>query len=557
MKFSLLPFLIAPVLLVAACGGPSADTQHDILGVDSAHLDARVRPSIYVPVKLTTDMNALSATDRLLLPLFIGVANIMDSIFWQEAWGRPDSIPVKHPDPDTKDFFIMNYGPWDRLAGDRFFIDGVGEKPKGARFYPQDMTAEEFDAWGNDAKKSQYTMVRRDEDGKLTAIPYHVFFKGAVERAAHLLDSAAAIATDPGQKKYLSARAEALRTDKYDKSDIAWLDMRHNKLDLIAGPIETYEDQLYGFKAAHEAYVVVKDSAWTARLERFAKLLPGLQRGLPVPDAYKREKPGSDSQLGAYDVVFYAGDANAGGKTIAVNLPNDEAIQLKKGTRRLQLKNAMKAKFDKIVVPIAGMLIAEDQRKHITFDAFFQNVMFHEVAHGLGIKNLISGSGTVRDALGNEAGALEEGKADILGLYMVEQLRDKREISDGEVMDNYVTFMASVFRSVRFGASDAHGRANMLRLNYFMNEGALQRDEATGTYRVDAEKMHKAISDLSALILKLQGDGDLEGVKALMEKDGSIKPEMQKDLDRLKAAKIPVDVVFQQGLEVLGLGAAR
>ncbi|MEO5584149.1 MAG: Zn-dependent hydrolase [Flavobacteriales bacterium] len=557
MKFSLLPFLIAPVLLVTACGGPSADMQHDILGVDSAHLDARVRPSIYVPVKLTTDMNALSETDRQLLPLFIGVANIMDSIFWQEAWGRPDSIPVKHPDPDTKDFFIMNYGPWDRLAGDRPFIDGVGEKPKGARFYPQDMTAEEFDAWGNDAKKSQYTMVRRDEDGKLTAIPYHVFFKGAVERAAHLLDSAAAIATDPGQKKYLSARAEALRTDKYDKSDIAWLDMRHNKLDLIAGPIETYEDQLYGFKAAHAAYVVVKDSAWTARLERFAKLLPGLQRGLPVPDAYKREKPGSDSQLGAYDVVFYAGDANAGGKTIAVNLPNDEAIQLKKGTRRLQLKNAMKAKFDKIVVPIAGMLIAEDQRKHITFDAFFQNVMFHEVAHGLGIKNLISGSGTVRDALGNEAGALEEGKADILGLYMVEQLRDKGEISDGEVMDNYVTFMASVFRSVRFGASDAHGRANMLRLNFFMNEGALQRDEATGTYRVDAEKMHKAISDLSALILKLQGDGDLEGVKALMEKDGSIKPEMQKDLDRLKAAKIPVDVVFQQGLEVLGLGAAR
>ena len=557
MKFSLLPFLVAPVLLVTACGGPPADTQHDILGVDSAHLDARVRPSIYVPVKLTTDLNGLSTTDRQLLPLFIGVANIMDSIFWQEAWGRPDSIPVKHPDPDTKDFFTMNYGPWDRLAGDRPFIDGVGEKPRGARFYPQDMTAEEFDAWGNDAKKSQYTMVRRDEDGKLTAIPFHVFFKGAVERAAHLLDSAAAIATDPGQKKYLSARAEALRTDKYDKSDIAWLDMRHNKLDLIAGPIETYEDQLYGFKAAHEAYVVVKDSAWTARLERFAKLLPGLQRGLPVPDAYKREKPGSDSQLGAYDVVFYAGDANAGGKTIAVNLPNDEAIQLKKGTRRLQLKNAMKAKFDKIVVPIAGMLIAEDQRKHITFDAFFQNVMFHEVAHGLGIKNLISGSGTVRDALGNEAGALEEGKADILGLYMVEQLRDKGEISDGEVMDNYVTFMASVFRSVRFGASDAHGRANMLRLNYFMNEGALQRDEATGTYRVDAEKMHKAISDLSALILKLQGDGDLEGVKALMEKDGSIKPEMQKDLDRLKAAKIPVDVVFQQGLEVLGLGAAR
>lgn len=556
MKFSPTTLLLAPLFLLAACDAP-AKKEHDRLDVDSARMDARVRPSIYVPVKLTTDMSALSASDRQLLPLFIGVAHIMDSLFWQEAWGRPDSIPMKHPDPDTKEFFAMNYGPWDRLAGDRPFIDGVGEKPKGARFYPKDMTAEEFDAWGDDAKKSHYTMVRRDGEGKLKAIPYHEFFKGAVTRAARLLDSAAAIATDPGQRKYLSARAEALRTDTYDGSDIAWLDMRRNTVDLIAGPVETYEDRLYGTKAAHEAYVVVKDSAWTARLERFAKLLPGLQRGLPVPEAYKREKPGSGSQLGAYDVIFYAGDANAGGKTIAVNLPNDEAIQLKKGTRRLQLKNAMKAKFDQIVVPIANILMAEDQRKHITFDAFFQNVMFHEVAHGLGIKNLVNGGGTVREALRDEAGALEEGKADILGLYMVEQLRDKGEIADGEVMDNYVTFMASMFRSVRFGASDAHGRANMLRLNYFMNAGALQRDEATGTYRVDLDKMHAAIAELSALILKLQGDGDLEGVRTLMEKEGSIKPQLQKDLDRLKTAKIPVDVVFEQGLEVLSPGAAR
>ncbi|HQV37866.1 MAG: Zn-dependent hydrolase [Flavobacteriales bacterium] len=557
MKHSPTAFLLALTLLISACGSPTEEAQHDTLGVDSARMDARVRPSIYVPVKLNTDLSVLNATDRQLLPLFISVADIMDSLFWQEAWGRPDSIPMKHPDIDAKAFFTMNYGPWDRLAGDRPFIDGVGEKPKGARFYPKDMTAEEFDAWGDSAKQSQYTVVRRDGQGKLVAIPYHEFFEGAAGRAAHLLDSAAAIAKDAGQKKYLSARAEALRTDNYDPSDIAWLDMRHNTIDLIAGPIETYEDQLYGYKAAHEAYVLVKDSAWTARLDRFAKLLPGLQRGLPVPDAYKREKPGSDAQLGAYDVVFYAGDANAGGKTIAVNLPNDEAIQLKKGTRRLQLKNAMKAKFDQIVVPIADMLMAEDQRKHITFDAFFQNVMFHEVAHGLGIKNTVNGKGSVRDALLDEAGALEEGKADILGLYMVEQLRGKGEITDGEVMDNYVTFMASVFRSVRFGASDAHGRANMLRFNYFMNAGALQRDEAMGTYRVDAEKMHKAIADLSDLILKLQGDGDLKGVRTLMEKEGSIKPRLQNDLDRLKAAHIPVDVVFEQGLDVLGLGPAR
>ncbi|MBS1570137.1 MAG: Zn-dependent hydrolase [Bacteroidetes bacterium] len=549
------PFAL--LMLFAACGQPGAAPQQDALEVDSATVDARVRPNIYVPVRLTTDLSALDSTDRQLLPLLIQAASIMDTLFWHEAWGAPDSLPMAHADPDVARFFHMNYGPWDRLAGDAPFIDGVGAKPKGARFYPADMTAEEFDAWGDSAKSSLYTMVRRDAAGKLKAVPYHLYFKANIGRAAALLEQAAGIAKDKGLKAYLAARAKALRTDDYKASDLAWLNMRDNAVGLIIGPIETYEDQLYGFKAAHEAYVVVKDKAWTARLERFAKLLPELQRGLPVAEAYKREKPGSDSQLGAYDAVYYAGDANAGGKTIAVNLPNDEGIQLAKGTRRLQLKNVMKAKFDQIMVPIADQLMAEDQRKHITFDAFFQNVMFHEVAHGLGIKNTINGRGKVRDALLEEAGALEEGKADILGLYMVEQLRDRGEITDGEVMDNYVTFMASVFRSVRFGASDAHGRANMLRFNYFQDAGAIVRDAATGTYRVDAPKMHKAIADLAGLILKLQGDGDLEGVRALMAKQGSVKPELQKDLDRLKAAKIPVDVVFEQGTQVLGLNAAR
>jgi hypothetical protein len=541
------------LLLLAACSSPSSDRQQDTLEVDSATADPRVRPGIYAPVRLTTDLSKLDSTDRAMLNLFMQAAGIMDSLFWQEAWGVPDSLPVKDAGPELRRFFHMNYGPWDRMAGNAPFIDGVGMKPKGARFYPADMTAEEFDAWGDSAKSSQYTMVRRDSSGKLAAIPYHVFFKAQVERAADLLEQAASMAKDKGLAKYLKLRAQALRTDEYRASDIAWMDMRSNAIGLIIGPIETYEDQLYGHKAAHEAYVLVKDMEWTARLERFAKYLPELQRGLPVPEAYRKEKPGSDAQLGAYDAVFYAGDANAGGKTIAVNLPNDESIQLQKGTRRLQLKNVMQAKFDQIMVPIANQLMAEDQRKHITFDAFFQNVMFHEVAHGLGIKNTINGRGKVRDALLEEAGALEEGKADILGLYMVEQLRAKGEITDGDVMDNYVTFVASVFRSVRFGAGDAHGRANMLRFNFFMQAGAITRDAATGTYRVDQEKMHKAIADLSALILKLQGDGDLDGVKAWMAKEGMIKPELQKDLDRLKTAKIPVDVVFEQGAEVLGL----
>lgn len=555
MRIATISLGLLPWLLLSACGSPDQPPP-DSLEVDKAVMDQRVRPQVYVPVKLTTDLSLLSDSDRRMIPLLIRAAQVMDTLFWLESWGAPDSIPLKHPAPELREFFRMNYGPWDRLAGDQPFVNGIGEKPKGARFYPPDMTPEEFDAWADSTKKSHYTIVRRNGQGMLEAVPYHRYFGARVERAAALLDQAGAMAADAGLANYLAARAAALRTDNYRASDLAWMDMRTNVLDLIIGPIETYEDRLFGYKASHEAYVVVKDKQWTQRLERFAKLLPALQRGLPVPPAYKKEMPGSDGQLGAYDVLYYAGACNAGGKTIAVNLPNDEAVQLKKGTRRLQLKNVMRAKFDKILVPISDALVADGQRSHITFDAFFQNVMFHEVAHGLGIKNTINGLGTVRDALLDQAAAIEEGKADILGLYMVDQLRRQGEIKEGDLMDNYVTFMAGIFRSVRFGASSAHGKANMVRFNFFQQAGAFQRDAVSGTYRVDADRMGKAVRDLSARILKLQGDGDLEGVQALMRDMGAIRPELQGDLDRLKKADIPVDVVFEQGLDVLGLPAA-
>jgi hypothetical protein len=278
-------------------------------------------------------------------------------------------------------------------------------------------------------------------------------------------------------------------------------------------------------------------------------MLPELQRGLPVSEEYKRESPGTDSDLNAYDAIYYAGDCNAGSKTIAINLPNDEVVQMKRGARRLQLKNAMRAKFEKILVPIAGELIAEDQRGHITFDAFFANTMFHEVAHGLGIKNTITGKGTVREALKEQSSALEEGKADILGLYMVTKLFEQGELTDGVVEDNYTTFLTGIFRSIRFGASSAHGVANLLRFNFFKRAGAFSRDEASGAYRVNAEKMKQAISDLSAKILKLQGDGDYGGVEAFVEEMGSMDPVLESDLARLASAGIPVDVVFEQGLD--------
>ncbi|MFB3132053.1 MAG: Zn-dependent hydrolase, partial [Rhodothermales bacterium] len=429
-----------------------------------------------------------------------------------------------------------------------------GDKPSGANLYPADMTEEELDtaAADNHALKDLYTMVRRDDAGNLTATPYHEFFSEQMQVAAAKLRQAALLADEGGLRRYLELRAEALLSGDYQPSDLAWMDMKDNTIDVVIGPIETYEDQLVGAKAAAETYVLIKDQAWSQRLARYAELLPRLQEGLPVPDDYKQETPGSNSDLGVYDAIYYAGDGNAGSKTIAINLPNDEQVQLQKGTRRLQLKNAMRAKFDKILLPIAGVLIAEDQRPHVTFDAFFGNTMFHEVAHGLGIKNTLTGQGTVREALRNHASSLEEGKADVLGLYMVISLSEQGEW-DGVMMEHYVTFFTSIFRSIRFGLSSAHGRANLIRFNYFKDKGAFTREAATGVYRIDIEQMKQAANDLSEEILRLQGDGDYDAVDAFVGQYLVMGDQLQADLDRLAELGIPRDIVFEQGLSVLGL----
>ena len=511
------------------------------------------RPDIYAPFTLTADLSGLSANERRMLGLFIDASVIMDDLFWRQAYGDRDALLASLAgDARLQSFAKINYGPWDRLADHAPFVPGVGAKPLGAQFYPSDMSKDEFEKAKLPDARSEYTVLRRDAKGALRVVPYHVEYADGVKRAAALLEEAAALAEDSGLKTYLQARAAALRSDDYRASDRAWLDMKNNRIDVVIGPIETYEDRLFGYKAAYEAYVLVKDMEWSRRLARYAAMLPELQRGLPVPEAYRAEKPGTDSDLNAYDVLYYAGDCNAGSKTIAINLPNDERVQLEKGTRRLQLKNAMRAKFDKIMLPIADELIAPDQRKHVTFDAFFGDTMFHEVAHGLGIKNTIDGKGTVRDALKELGSGLEEGKADILGLYMITRLHEKGEVT-GSLEDYYVTFLTGIFRSVRFGAGSAHGQANMLRFNFFADRGAFTRDAASGRYRVDMARMRQAMDELSALILKLQGDGDHAGVAKLTGDLGSIRPQLASDLARLAERNIPVDVTFTQGKEVLGL----
>jgi hypothetical protein len=539
-------------LVLVSCRAEPLKTADASGRISESSIEAKLAQ--YTIVSLTTDLTKLSPRERQMLPLLIAAARSMDEIFWRQAYGDRETLLRSISDPAVRRYAEINYGPWDRLNNNAPFIAGVGPKPPGAGFYPRDVTKEEFQsaAQSSAGKQlgSQYTMVHRDSAGHLVPVAYHQAFASQVAAAAANLRRAAVLADDPGLRKYLELRARALETDDYQASDLAWLDMKNNTIDLVIGPIENYEDELFGYKTANEAFVLVKDKQWSARLAHYAAMLPGLQQELPVPPAYKRERPGTDSDLNAYDAVYYAGDANAGSKTIAINLPNDEEVQLRKGTRRLQLKNAMQAKFEKILLPVGDELIAQDQRSHLNFEAFFSNVMFHEVAHGLGIKNTINRKGTVREALKEQHGALEEGKADILGLYMITKLHQRGELK-APLEDNYVTFLASIFRSIRFGASNAHGRANAAQFSFFQERGAFSRDSAAGRYRVDFPRMKEAVDALAGQILRFQGDGDYVGVSRFMEERGKLSPVLQRDLNRLGNKGIPVDVVFEQGEQIL------
>ena len=515
-------------------------------------VDYREKLNDYQPVRLEADLSGLSENQHKMLPLLIRASEIMDNLFWQQAFGDKQSLLDSIESPDARRFAEINYGPWDRLDGNTPFLEGFDPKPLAARFYPEDMNKQEFEQASeqNENLKSPYVLVLRNNEGQLVPVYYHEAYSEELNEAAAILREAATLADDDGFEKYLTLRADALTSSDYQPSDFAWMEMQDNAIDLVIGPIESYEDRLFGTKTAFEAYVLIKDKEWSNRLKKYSTMLPSMQEGLPVPAEYKSEEPGSESQLNAYEVIYYAGDCNAGAKTIAINLPNDEEVHLAKGSRRLQLKNAMRAKFDHILLPISELLIAEDQRNRINFDAFFANTMFHEVAHGLGIKNTLDGSGTVREALQDLTSALEEAKADILGLHLLGSLSDTGQLPSGELEDNYVTFLAGFFRSIRFGASSAHGIANTLSFNFFKQHEAFSRDSDSGVYRVNPNKMKFAVDALSEKIIRLQGDGNYELAKAFIDEFGASGEQLRLDLAQIERTDIPVDIVFEQGLEV-------
>ena len=507
----------------------------------------------YADVKLETDLSLLSDNQKKMIPLLIDAAKLIDEIYWAQTCGKKDEFLKSVTDENIKKYFMINYGPWDRLAGLESFVEGVTERPSGANFYPVDMSYQEFDEFNDLDKYSLYTLIRRNEIGGLQTIPYHKAYNEKLIKIADILNDVAELSEDKGFKKYLELRAKALLTDKYYESDIAWMEMKNNLLDFIVGPIEDIEDRLFYTKASYQSMVLLKNKQASKDLEKYSLLLPYLQQNLPVDDKYKTEIPGDLSDIMVYDVLYCSGYWNTGSKKIAITLPTDGQVQLKVGSRKLQFKNVLEAKFQKILKPISELLISEDQLVHVTSKAFFENTMFYEVGSALGIKNTVNGKGEVRDALKEQNNVIAECKNDILSLYFVTKLYEMGEMSDGDLMDNYVTYMADVFRSVRFGISNDQGVANMIRFYYFEEMGAFSRDEKTQKYNIDFEKMKRAMLKFSEEILVIQGDGNYDAAKKLVDQNGFIRDDLLNDLYRIQKERIPKDIVFIEGLEELGL----
>lgn len=504
----------------------------------------------YAQVELKSDLvNNLNDKEKELVKIFFQVGEITDDLFWQQTFGDKSQLDTI-TDSYAKEFAMIHYGAWDRLDNNKPFLAGYGEKPAVCNYYPHDITAEEFDAFEDANKNSWYTVIRRNEDGSLKSVWYHEAYAEEIGRICALLEKAVTLAEDPGLENYLEKRIEAFKTDDYLESDLAWMDMKDSKIDFVTGPIESYDDKFQETKASYESFILLKDEAKSKDLAKFVAMLPALQKELPCAPEYKTFVPGTSSDLNVYDAVYYAGDCNAGSKTIAINLPNDERVHALKGTRRLQLRNSMKAKFDKILMPIGQLIVTPEQQKYLNFDAFFWNVTFHEVAHGLGVKQTINTNESVDAVMGTEKTSWEEAKADILGLFMVTKLIEMGEITNITAEDAIATYIAGILRSVRFGAASSHGKANMMCFNYMEKAGAFSRD-AKGQYVIDFGKAKEAMNGWAALILQTQGDGNVEFATKYRAENGGITPALQADLDKINGAGIPRDITFIQGADIL------
>lgn len=549
-------FFVTIGIFLTSCGNDNNDQNQQNLIVDTVKapkLTVPERVKEYATITLGTDISKLSEKEKQMIPLLISACKIMDEIFWLQAFGPKDSLFSKLNNDDEKKLCEINYGPWDRLNDNEPFIENYGKKPIGAGFYPSDIKYLPFIDMKFEDKLSMFTVIKRADDGSLYTQPYKVAYELYLEKAADYLKQAAGFSEDKQFADFLKMRAEAFLSDDYYKSDLSWMDLTNNKIELIIGPIESEEDRFINTKTTYEAFLLIKDHEWSEKLKGYSSMVPEIKNQLGLDDKYKSQIVFTKADIGVFDAIYYGGYANAGAKSISINHPKDGRILMEKGNKKMQFKNAMQAKFDKIMKPISDILISENERPNVKFDAFFINNLTYEMADAIVVKTTVNNKGPVKDALKDYFPTMNSLKADILNLFLLTKLHEKGVIKEVELLDNYVIFMANVLRSVRFGATYSQGSSNIICFNALQEMGAFSREEKTGTYSVNFEKMKDAINNFSSTIMKILTEGDYDAAKELIEGKGNMLPQLQKDITRISSAGIPTDIVFEQGTEVLGL----
>jgi hypothetical protein len=512
----------------------------------------------FAPTVLTADTSRLAPNDRQALRKIVAAAKHYDALYLRQIWSGNEGL-LKKLQADKSPlgrlrlhYFMINKGPWSQLDSNEPFIEGVPPRPPQANFYPDDMTKDEFNAWLNTLSPEEkekatgyFYVIRRDRNGKLKPVPYSEEYREFLEPAAKLLREAAALTTNKTLKDFLNKRAAAFASNDYYDSDVAWMDL-DAPIDVTIGPYETYEDELFGYKAAFEAYVTLRDETESAKLARFSQYLQELEDHLPIEAKYRNPKLGASSPIRVVNEVFSSGEGNSGVQTAAFNLPNDERVVKEKGSKRIMLKNVQDAKFNKTLIPISRVVLDPAQQRDLAFDAFFTHILMHELMHGLGPHNIaVDGHATtVRLQLKDKYSAIEEAKADMTGLWALQYLIDKGVIPKSMQRTLYTTNLASMFRSVRFGINEAHGRGVAMQFNYLTDEGAIRFNDQNGTFSVDETKVKDAVRKLTHELLAIEAEGSYEKAKAILEKYAVIRPQMKHALDRLNNVPVDIEPIF-------------
>jgi hypothetical protein len=512
----------------------------------------------FAPTFMTDNISRLTPNDRKALMKIIAAARLYDRLYLRQIWSGNEALLKKLQADKTAagrerlHYFMINKGPWSQLDGNEPFIEGVPSRPAHANFYPDDITKEEFNAWLgtlSPAEKEKATgyfyVIRRDSNGKLKSVPYSEEYREFLEPAAKLLREAAALTTNNTLQDFLNKRAAAFASNDYYDSDVAWMDL-DSPIEVTIGPYETYEDELFGYKAAFEAYVTLRDVNESAKLVKFSQYLQEIEDHLPIDAQYRNPKLGAASPMRVVNEVFSSGEGNSGVQTAAFNLPNDERVVKEKGSKRTMLKNVQDAKFNKTLIPISRVVLDPAQQKDLAFDAFFTHILMHELMHGLGPHNIhVDGRATtVRLQLKDQYSAIEEAKADMTGLWALQYLIDKGVIEKSMQRTLYTTNLASMFRSIRFGITEAHGRGVAMQFNYLTDEGAIKFNESNGTFSVDESKIRAAVAKLTHELLTIEAEGSYEKAKALMEKYAVIRPQAKSAFDKLKNVPVDIEPIF-------------